>query len=140
MGPVQEVPTRGARVRLATSVRDAAGVPVARLEGLQHDEDLRGAQLLAARAREWLDAAGAFTTWASAPTQTVLSGGQHQAGTVRMADTPAGGAADPVGRVWGSDRIYVVDGSLHVTNGCVNPALTIMALAWRTAEHLAALG
>jgi choline dehydrogenase-like flavoprotein len=140
MGPVQEVPTRAARVRLATSVRDAAGVPVARLEGLQHDEDLRGAQLLAARAQEWLDAAGAFTTWASAPTQTVLSGGQHQAGTVRMADTPAGGAADPIGRVWGSDRIYVVDGSLHVTNGCVNPALTIMALGWRTAEHLAALG
>jgi choline dehydrogenase-like flavoprotein len=57
-----------------------------------------------------------------------------------MADTPAGGAADPIGRVWGSDRIYVVDGSLHVTNGCVNPALTIMALGWRTAEHLAALG
>jgi len=140
MRPVQEVPTRAARVRLAASARDAAGVPVARLEGLQHDEDLRGAQLLAARAREWLDAAGAFTTWVSVPTQTVLSGGQHQAGTVRMAGTPAGGAADPIGRVWGSDRIYVVDGSLHVTNGCVNPALTIMALGWRTAEHLAALG
>jgi len=59
---------------------------------------------------------------------------------VRMADTPAGGAADPLGRVWGCDRVYVADGSLHVTNGCVNPALTIMALAWRTAEHLAALG
>jgi len=140
MGPVQEVPTRDARVRLATSVKDAAGVPVARLEGVQHDEDLRGARLLAARAQEWLDAAGAVTTWASAPTQTVLSGGQHQAGTVRMADTPAGGAADPLGRVWGCDRVYVADGSLHVTNGCVNPALTIMALAWRTAEHLAALG
>ena len=57
-----------------------------------------------------------------------------------MADTPTGGAADPIGRVWGSDRVYVVDGSLHVTNGCVNPALTIMALGWRTAEHLSTLG
>ena len=140
MGPVQEVTTRAARVRLASSVKDAAGVPVARLEGRQHDEDLRGAQTLAARAQEWLDAAGATTTWTTAPTQTVLSGGQHQAGTARMADTPTGGATDPIGRVWGGDRIYVVDGSLHVTNGCVNPALTIMALAWRTAEHLAATG
>ena len=138
MGPVQEVSTRAARVRLASSVKDAAGVPVARLEGVQHPEDLRGARRLAARAQEWLDAAGATTTWASVPTHAVLSGGQHQAGTVRMADTPAAGAADPMGRVWGCERVYVVDGSLHVTNGCVNPALTIMALAWRTAEHLAA--
>jgi choline dehydrogenase-like flavoprotein len=140
MGPVQEVPTRAARVRLARSVTDAAGVPVARLEGRQRYEDLRGAQLLAARAQEWLDAAGARTTWTSAPTHTVLSGAQHQAGTVRMSDTAAGGAADPIGRVWGCDRVFVVDGSLHVTNGCVNPALTIMALAWRSAEHLAASG
>jgi choline dehydrogenase-like flavoprotein len=34
----------------------------------------------------------------------------------------------------------VADGSVHVTNGCVNPVLTIMALAWRTAEHLASTG
>ena len=32
----------------------------------------------------------------------------------------------------------VADGSLHVTNGGVNPVLTILALAWRTSRHLAA--
>ena len=40
-GPAQEIPTREARVRLATSVTDALGVPVARPEGLQHPDDLR---------------------------------------------------------------------------------------------------
>jgi choline dehydrogenase-like flavoprotein len=45
-------------------------------------------------------------------------------------------ADDTNGRVWGTERIYVVDGSVHVTNGGANPVLTIMALAWRTAELL----
>ena len=51
-----------------------------------------------------------------------------------MSDRPALGATDTNGRVWGTDRVYVVDGSVHVTNGGVNPVLTIMATAWRTAD------
>jgi choline dehydrogenase-like flavoprotein len=138
-GPVQEVPTRAARVRLSARTADAAGVPVARLEGSQHPEDLRTAKLLAVTSQRWLQEAGAHYTW---PVQTdvpVLSGGQHQAGTARMAETPQAGATDPNGRVWGTERIYVADASLHVTNGGANPSLTIMALAWRTAAHIAAL-
>jgi hypothetical protein len=33
-----------------------------------------------------------------------------------------------------------MDGSVHVTNGGFNPVLTILALAYRAAEHLAQLG
>ena len=66
----------------------------------------------------------------------VLSGGQHQAGTARMSHTPAGGAVDPQGRVWGCERTYVADSALHVTNGGVNPVLSIMANAWRVADLL----
>jgi choline dehydrogenase-like flavoprotein len=137
-GPVQEVPTRAARVRLAEHTVDAAGVPVARLEGSQHSEDIRTAELLAAKSQVWLQEAGARTTWRSQARVPVLSGGQHQAGTARMAETPAAGATDPNGRVWGTERIYVADASLHVTNGGANPVLTIMALAWRSAAHIAA--
>jgi choline dehydrogenase-like flavoprotein len=57
-----------------------------------------------------------------------------------MAESPTGGATDPFGRVWGCERVFVADGSLHVTNGCVNPVLTILALAWRNAENLATSG
>ncbi len=133
-GPAQEIPTREARVRLATSVTDALGVPVARLEGLQHPDDLRTSVFLADRAVIWLQAAGATETWPFRSPARLLTGGQHQAGTARMSDTPDLGATDTNGRVWGTDRIYVVDGSVHVTNGGVNPVLTIMATAWRTAD------
>ncbi len=138
-GPVQEVPTRAARVRLSARTADAAGVSVARLEGSQHPEDIRTAKLLAAKSQMWLQEAGAHYTWPVQPHAPALSGGQHQAGTARMAETPEAGATDPNGRVWGTERIYVADASLHVTNGGANPSLTIMALAWRTAAHIAAL-
>jgi choline dehydrogenase-like flavoprotein len=140
MGPVQEVPIRRARVRLSKATTDRCGVKVARLEGEQHPEDLRTAAFLADRAEEWLRATGARDIWKLAPTRTQLSGSQHQAGTARMSDGPTMGATDPFGKVWGCDRIYVVDGSVHVTNGGVNPVLTIMALAWRIAEQAAAGG
>ncbi len=132
--PFQEIPTREAQVRLAAGVTDALGVPVARLQGRQHSEDIRGSDFLADRAQEWLQAAGADTIWQVRRSARSLSAGQHQAGTARMSDTPERGATDTSGRVWGTDRIYVVDASVHVTNGGVNPVLTIMATAWRTAE------
>ncbi|MEV4171232.1 GMC oxidoreductase [Nonomuraea sp. NPDC049709] len=69
-----------------------------------------------------------------------LSGGQHQAGTARMSDSPRYGATDRHGKLWGTDRVHIADASLHVTNGGANPVLTIMALAWRTATHAAAAG
>jgi GMC oxidoreductase len=38
---------------------------------------------------------------------------------------------DPYGRVWGHPDLRVIDGSLHVTNGGVNPVLIIFANAYR---------
>jgi choline dehydrogenase-like flavoprotein len=40
-------------------------------------------------------------------------------------------------RIHGHDNLYIADGSVHVTNGGFNPVLTIMALAFRTGEHVA---
>ncbi|WP_409013494.1 GMC oxidoreductase [Deinococcus sp.] len=39
--------------------------------------------------------------------------------------------------MWGHENLHVVDGSLHVTNGGVNPVLTILALAYRVSRHVA---
>ncbi|ROO87319.1 choline dehydrogenase-like flavoprotein [Actinocorallia herbida] len=139
-GPVHEIPTREARVRLSSTVTDRLGLPVARLEGLQHPEDLRTCEFLSGKAEEWLRASGATRTWRMGAPARGLSGGQHQAGTARMSASPRHGATDPNGRLWGTDRIHIADASLHVTNGGANPVLTIMALAWRTAAHTAATG
>ena len=48
-----------------------------------------------------------------------------------MGTDPATSVTDPYGRVWDHPNLRVIDGSLHVTNGGVNPVLTIFANAFR---------
>jgi choline dehydrogenase-like flavoprotein len=135
-GPVQEIPSPDARVTLDPAVRDRWGMPVARLSGTTHPETVRAATFMHARTREWLSAAGATQLWGKPP-RLRISGGQHQAGTCRMGDDPHTSVVDRNCRVHGYDNLYIADGSVHVTNGGFNPVLTIMALAFRTAEHVA---
>jgi choline dehydrogenase-like flavoprotein len=134
-GPVQEIPSPDSRVTLDPTVRDAFGLPVARLSGTTHPETVRTAEFIRQRAEEWLRASGAERVW-SWPAVRKFSAGQHQAGTCRMSADPRDGVTDAWGRVHGHDNLFLCDGSLHVTNGGFNPALTIMALAFRTAAHV----
>jgi choline dehydrogenase-like flavoprotein len=138
IGPVHEIPTPDARVRVASHVRDRWGMPVAMLSGGVHPETIKTATYMHHRADEWLRASGAIKTWGNAPTVS-LSGGHHQAGTCRMGTDPQKSVTDVYGRVWGHDNFFVCDGSLHPTNGGFNPVLTILALAFRTAEHIATI-
>jgi choline dehydrogenase-like flavoprotein len=134
-GPVQEIPSPNARVTVDPNVRDRWGIPVARLSGTTHPETLRTAAFMYERARDWLRAAGATRLWGKQP-RLQLSAGQHQAGTCRMGDDPRTSVVDRWCRVHGHDNLYVVDGSVHVTNGGFNPVLTILALAFRAAEQI----
>ena len=137
-GPIQEIPRPENRVTLARDVRDAQGNPVARLAGALHPESVRAGRALQRRAGEWMAASGATRVWSDPdPVPSGLTGGQHQAGTARMGDDPATSVTDPHGRVHGHPGLWVMDASLHVTNGGVNPVLTIFALAHRCAGELA---
>lgn len=138
-GPVQEVPSPESRLRLSRQIYDRFGMPVALFSGRVHPETLRTARALRAEAVRWLDAAGAEEVWRQPlPPADHLSGGQHQAGTARMGADPRTSVTDPLGRVHGYRNLWVADGSVHVTNGGVNPVLTIFALAYRMAENLLA--
>ena len=134
-GPVQEIPNPEARITVDDSVRDRWGIPVARLSGTTHPTSVDAADFMRKRGEEWLRASGCEEVWSAQP-GLVLSGKQHQAGTCRMGNDPRSSVTDEWGRVHAHDNLFVVDGSLHVTNGGFNPVLTIMALAFRSAEYI----
>jgi len=140
VGPIQEVPMATSRVTLDPALRDRFGNRVASLSGSLHPEDVRAQAMLRDRAIEWLWAAGASRVEPERirGTDTGPSGGQHQAGTCRMGTDPATSVTDPLGRVWGHDNLRVADGSLLVTNGGVNPVLTILANAMRVMDAMTA--
>jgi choline dehydrogenase-like flavoprotein len=54
-----------------------------------------------------------------------------------MGADPKTSVVDSYGRVHDMDNVFVVDASVHVTNGGFNPVLTILALAFRAGEHIA---
>lgn len=136
-GPVQEIPLPDNRVTLHPRLRDASGRRLACVPGLVHPETTRTADFIRARLFEWLEASGAERRWSPAEPTRGFADWFHQAGTCRMSADPADGVVDASGRIHGHDNVFVADGSVHVTNGGFNPALTILALALRTASAAA---
>ena len=134
-GPTQEMPMFESRVEVEPAVRDHWGIPVARLSGDRHPHTLEIARAMSGKAENWLKEAGATRTWRKIPGHGV-SGGQHQAGTCRMGNDPKTSVVDRTCRVHDIDNLYVVDGSVHVTNGGFNPVLTIMAIAYKASGHI----
>src|SRR5438876_853239 len=65
-----------------------------------------------------------------------LAGVAHQNGTIRFGADPRTSALEMNCRAHEVDYLYVVDASLFVSSGAVNPALTIMANALRVGDHL----
>jgi choline dehydrogenase-like flavoprotein len=134
-GPVQEMPVFEARVQVDPRVVDDWGIPVARLSGTRHPRDLEVAKYISSKAAAWLKEAGAITTWPKLPGK-LLSGGQHQAGTCRMGNDPKTSVVNRSCQVHDVANLFVIDASVHVTNGGFNPALTIMAIAYMASEHI----
>ncbi len=134
-GPVQEIPAPTCRIELDPLTKDKWGRAVARLSGVVHPQTTRTAEAIFEKAQLWLTAAGASDVWGTVPAPR-LSSYQHQAGTCRMGTSPENSVTDRNGRVWGHHNLFIADGSLHPTNGAFNPVLTIMALAFRCADHL----
>lgn len=61
----------------------------------------------------------------------------HLVGGARMAQDERHGVVDASCRTFAVPNLYITDGSVLPTQGSANPALTIMALAARTADGLA---
>ncbi len=62
----------------------------------------------------------------------------HQMGTARMGADPATSVADPHGQLHDTPGVWVGDASAFPSASGTNPMITIMALAHRTAEAIAA--
>jgi len=136
MGPTQQISSPDARVVLDPAVRDKWGLPVARLQGNCHPHTFEIGAVQAKRAEAWLKEAGAIHTSLNASHPDTIQAGQHQAGTCRMGDDPRSSVVNRTCRLHDVDNVFVIDGSVHVTNGGFNPVLTIMAIAYYASDAL----
>ena len=115
---------------------DQWGRPAIRTTYRDHDDDLAMAKFLQDRASELFDAAGATKSWRHPIHPT--NGGEHLLGTCRMGDDPATSVVDKHHRSHDIPNLFICDGSSFVTSGRGQPTMTIMALAFRAADHIKA--
>jgi YD repeat-containing protein len=129
LGALSELlPRADNRVTLADET-DAHGMPVARMDYTQCDNDRANI----AAAKQTL-----HDIWQAAGAQDVLTIDRyaHLVGGCRMGTSPESSVVDSDHRAWGVPNLFIADGSVMPTQSATNPALTIMALASRLAERL----
>ena len=122
-------------VSLDPALKDAWGMPAIRVTYKDHPDDLANARFLQDRAVEIADAAGALSTTRSPLVEQTNS--MHLLGTCRMGNDPATSVIDRYHRSHDIANLFVCDGSSLVTSGRGQPTMTIQALAFRAAEHIA---
>jgi choline dehydrogenase-like flavoprotein len=117
------------RVTVVPDVTDANGVPVARMDYSQCDNDRKNITAAKHTLTEILEAAGA---------QDILTIDRyaHLVGGCRMGTDPQRSVVDSDQRAWEVPNLFIADGSVMPTQGSANPAITIMALASRLAQRL----
>ena len=118
------------------TVKDAWGLPAARITLTPHDNDLKQGRFLIDRAADILEAAGSKKVQ-KVYAQRVTGNCSHQHGTLRMGMDPATSVLDKYCRAHEVGNLYAVDGSPFPTATGANPTLTIMANAWRVADRIA---
>jgi choline dehydrogenase-like flavoprotein len=116
------------RVTLAEE-KDRYGLPVAKFSYSQCDNDNAQVKAATRAMEEILTAAGAGET-------ITIDRYAHLVGGARMSKTAEAGVVNSDQQVWSIPNLYIADGSVLPTQGAVNPALTIMALAARLADRL----
>ena len=134
---VHDMPRHDNRVDLDEKVTDAWGLPVARITLTPHPNDLAMGRWLIDRNAEILEAAGAHKVY-RVYIDRITGNCSHQHGTTRMGNDPDTSVLDRDCRAHEVDNLFVVDGGPFPTATGANPTLTIMANAWRVADHIAA--
>lgn len=140
----EQVPLPENRVELGQRA-DALGVPLSRLYWKKSESERRTAFTVTRlfgeavvkhdigrlRIRNFLTDG---TEW---PEGNQGSGWHHMGGT-RMSESPEAGVVDKNCKVFGMDNLYIGGSSVFATGGHASPTYTIVQLALRLGDHLAA--
>ena len=102
---------------------------------MDHPDDLATMKFFFDKTSELMEAAGAIRQAGSYP-ENGQEGNVHLLGTCRMGNDPASSVVDKYHRSHDVSNLFICDGSSLVTSGRGQPTMTIMALAFRAADHM----
>jgi choline dehydrogenase-like flavoprotein len=129
----EQLPDIRNQVTLDPEVKDHLGIPVPRLINELRENDQKMVKAISQSFKDLLEAAGAIEIW-----EPKRGASGHYLGTCRMGTDPQKSVVDSWCRTHDVPNLFIGDSSVFVTGAAANPALTIMALAARTADRIIA--
>ena len=129
----EQEPLRENRFELTNKETDEFGDPLPMLWYKPSDFDKRTYQHAITNMQQFLEKSQSLK---AAQKIDVHLGRHHLMGTTKMAQKDKDGVVDKNLKVFGSNNLYILGGSVFPSGGAANPTLTIVALAIRLAKHL----
>lgn len=116
-------------VTLDSELKDARGLPTARLNYTWGENDIKLAAAARDKAVEMMSASGARSV------RVGLNYGAHAMGTCRMGNDPRNSVVNQHCQTHDIPNLFVCDTSVFVTGAGLNPTLTAMAITARATEN-----
>jgi choline dehydrogenase-like flavoprotein len=136
------IPNEKSYMELDPEKKDRWGIPVPRFHFSWSDHEIAQVAHMQKTFAEMIEAAGGKVQGGPAkdPRTAMTAGGSvnHEIGVTRMSAKSEDGVTNGFGQVWDCPNVLVADGGVFVSNPYKNPTNTILALAWRQADHVLA--
>lgn len=130
----ETLPAATNTIELDTTVRDAWGVPAARMHVKWGDNERAMQRDIVSSGVELLEAAGAVNVRAyggmQPPGHCI-----HEMGGARMGREADTSVLNGWNQAWDVPNLFVTDGACMASSACQNPSITYMALTARAAAH-----
>lgn len=127
----EDMPQESNRVELDPEVKDANGLPVAKVTFSDHENDLAMREHAYTQGAAVYEAVGATMIHRVPPYPST-----HNLGTNRMSENPEDGVVNKWGQSHDIKNLFISDGSQFTTGAAENPTLTIVTLALRQADYI----
>ena len=139
-GRGEMIPNEDSYCELDPKVKDRWGIPVLRFHWKWSEHETRQAahmqrtfgEIIAAMGGRMKDPVIADGAKAIAPGGSII----HEVGGAIMGADRAHSVTNRWGQTWDVPNLFITDGAVFASNADKNPTLTIMALAWRAADHI----
>lgn len=135
------IPNAKSFCEIDTDTKDKFGIPVLKFSFAWSEHELNQVKHFQKSMQELIDKlGGTLTAEPEEPAKAISKGGEiiHEVGTARMGKDAKDSVVNQFGKTWDVDNLYLTDGSVFASKAHKNPTITIMALAMRSADNIAA--
>jgi choline dehydrogenase-like flavoprotein len=141
-GRGEMIPNEHSYCEIDPAVKDKWGIPVLRFRWQWSEHELRQAAHMQRTFGEIIEAMGGRTHGAvqTDGAKAIAPGGSiiHEVGGAIMGADASSSVTNQWCQAWDVPNLFITDGAVFPSNADKNPTLTIMAVAWRAADHILA--